>query len=70
MLIFAYIEKGVEKCYTTSRITKYNSFNQLSREARILRLVGSDKKKLLLLLADDLACAKTIQRTKIIDGVQ
>lgn len=51
-------------------ISAENSFNQLSREARILRLVGADKKKLLLLLADDLACAETIQRTKIIDGVQ
>ena len=51
-------------------ISAENSFNQLSREARILRLVGADKKKLLLLLADDLACAETIQRIKIIDGVQ
>lgn len=47
-----------------------NSSNQLSREARILRLIGADKKKLLLLLADDLACAETIQEIKIIDGVQ
>lgn len=51
-------------------ISAENSFNQLSREARILRLVGADKKKLLLLLADDLACAETIQGIKIIDGVQ
>lgn len=51
-------------------ISAENSFNQLSREARVLRLVGSDKKKLLLLLADDLACAKTIQGIKVIDGVQ
>ena len=35
-------------------ISAENSFNQLIREARVLRLVGSDKKKLLLLLADDL----------------
>ncbi len=47
-----------------------NSFNQLSREARILRMVGADKKKLLLLLADDLACAEIIQGIKIIDGVR
>ncbi len=51
-------------------ISAENSFNQLSREARILRLVGADKKKLLLLLADDLACTETIQGIKIIDGVQ
>lgn len=51
-------------------ISSENSFNQLSREARILRLVGADKKKLLLLLADDLACAETIQGIKMIDGVQ
>lgn len=51
-------------------ISAENSFNQLSREARILRLVGADKKKLLLLLADDLACAETIQGIKIIEGVQ
>ena len=51
-------------------ISSENSFNQLSREARVLRLVGADKKKLLLLLADDLACAETIQGIKIIDGVQ
>lgn len=51
-------------------ISAENSFNQLSREARILCLVGADKKKLLLLLADDLACAETIQGIKIIDGVQ
>ena len=51
-------------------ISAENSFNQLSREARILRLVGAHKKKLLLLLADDLACAETIQGIKIIDGVQ
>lgn len=51
-------------------ISAENSFNQLSREARILRLVGVDKKKLLLLLADDLACAETIQGIKIIEGVQ
>lgn len=51
-------------------ISAENSFNQLSREARILRLVGADKKKLLLLLADDLACAETVQGIKIIDGVQ
>ena len=51
-------------------ISAENSVNQLSREARVLRLVGSDKKKLLLLLADDLACAKTIQGIKVIDGVK
>lgn len=51
-------------------ISAENSFNQLSREARVLRLIGSDKKKLLLLLADDLACTKTIQGVKVIDGVQ
>lgn len=51
-------------------ISAENSFNQLSREARILRLVGADKKKLLLLLADDLACAETIQGIKVIEGVQ
>lgn len=51
-------------------ISAENSFNQLSREARALRMVGADKKKLLLLLADDLACAETIQGVKIIDGVQ
>lgn len=51
-------------------ISAENSFNQLSREARVLRLVGADKKKLLLLLADDLVCAETIQGIKIIDGVQ
>lgn len=51
-------------------ISAENSVNQLSREARVLRLVGSDKKKLLLLLADDIACAKTIQGIKVIDGVQ
>lgn len=51
-------------------ISAENSDNQLSREARVLRLVGSDKKKLLLLLADNLACAKTIQEIKVIDGVK
>lgn len=51
-------------------ISAENSRNQLSREARALRLVGADKKKLLLLLADDLACAKIIQGIKIVDGVQ
>ena len=51
-------------------ISAENSLNQLSREARVLRLVGSDKKKLLLLLADDLVCAKIIQGIKVIDGVQ
>ncbi len=51
-------------------ISAENSFNQLSREARVLRMVGAHKKKLLLLLADDLACAETIQGIKIIDGVQ
>ncbi len=51
-------------------ISAEDSVNQLSREARVLRLVGSDKKKLLLLLADDLACAKTIQGIKVIDGVK
>lgn len=51
-------------------ISAENSFNQLSREARILRLLGLDRKKLLLLLADDLVCAKTIQGIKVIDGVQ
>ncbi len=51
-------------------ISAENSFNQLSREARVLRSVGTDKKKLLLLLADDLVCAETIQGIKIIDGVQ
>ncbi len=53
-------------------ISAENSVNQLSREARVLRLVGSDKKKLLLLLADDLECVKIFQRTKdkVIDGVQ
>ncbi len=47
-----------------------NSINQLSREARVLHLLGPDKKKLLLLLADDLVCAETIQNVKIRDGVQ
>lgn len=53
-------------------ISAEDSFNQLSREARVLRLLGEGKKKLLLLLADDLACAETIQRSKgkIVDGVQ
>ena len=51
-------------------ISADNSVNQLSREARVLRLVGSGKKKLLLLLADDLSCAKTIQGIKVIDGVK
>lgn len=51
-------------------VSAENSNNQLSREARVLRMVGSDKKKLLLLLADDLACAKIISRTKVIDGVK
>jgi len=51
-------------------ISGENSINQLSREARVLRLVGSDKKKLLLLLADDLVCASTVQGIKMIDGVQ
>ncbi|MCM1124264.1 MAG: hypothetical protein NC416_16905 [Eubacterium sp.] len=51
-------------------ISAENSRNQLSREARVLRFVGADKKKLLLLLADDLACAETVRGTKMIDGVQ
>lgn len=50
-------------------ISAENSVNQLSREARVLRLLGADKKKLLLLLADDLACADMIQGAKVIDGV-
>lgn len=51
-------------------ISAENSFNQLSREARVLCSIGADKKKLLLLLADDLACTETTQGIKIIDGVQ
>lgn len=51
-------------------ISAETSVNQLSREARVLRSVGPDKKKLLLLLADDLACAETIQGIKVIDGVK
>ena len=51
-------------------ISAENSNNQLSREARVLRAVGSDKKKLLLLLADDSACVKTIKNVKTVDGVQ
>ncbi len=51
-------------------ISPENSFNQLSREARVLRLMGANKKKLLCLLSDDLVCAETIQDVKIIGGVQ
>ena len=50
-------------------ISAENSVNQLSREARVLRSLGADKKKLLLFLADDLVCAETIQGIKVIDGV-
>lgn len=52
-------------------ITAENSFNQLSREARILNLVGKGKEKLLLLLADETSCANIINKSqsKIIDGV-
>ena len=51
-------------------VSAENSKNQLSREARALRLVGTGKSKLLLLLADDLECAKIIPRTKVPDGVR
>lgn len=51
-------------------ISAENSLNQLSREARVLHLLGSGKKKLLLLLADDLSCEETIQSPRIMDGVQ
>lgn len=59
-----------EDTKSDENISPENSFNQLSREARVLRLMGANKKKLLLLLADDLVCAETIQDVKIIDGVQ
>lgn len=59
-----------EDTETDENISAENSFNQLSREARVLRLKGSGKKKLLLLLADDLVCAEMIRDVKIIDEVQ
>lgn len=77
---FSSVVIGIEVKYRSglsSEDTKANgnisaeaSFNQLSRESRVLRLMGADKKKLLLLLADDLVCAETIGNVKIIDGVQ
>lgn len=51
-------------------ISAETSSNQLSKEARVLNLIGSGKKKLLLLLADELSCAAILQSVKIIDGVQ
>lgn len=79
-LDFSFIVIGIEVKYRSGLSTEdeeaggdisaENSFNQLSREARVLRLKAPDKKKLLLLLADDLACAETIQGIKIINGVQ
>ncbi len=76
---FASIVIGIEVKYrsglsskdmqTDENVSAETSFNQLSREARVLRLIGPDKKKLLLLLADDLVCAKIIQGVKMIDGV-
>lgn len=59
-----------EDAETDENISAETSCNQLSREARVLRLMAPDKKKLLLLLADDLACAETIQGIKIVNGVQ
>lgn len=47
-----------------------NSVNQLSREARVLDLIGSGRKKVLLLLADDLSCTKIIKDVKIVDNVE
>ena len=59
-----------EKIKGNDNITEPDVRMDLSREARNLSLVGADKKKLLLLLADDLVCTEIIQGIKIIDGMQ
>lgn len=49
------------------------SFNQLSREARVLSQIGNGKSKLIILLADELSCAKiyqSVQMRNIINGVE
>lgn len=49
------------------------SYNQLSREARALNQISKDKNKLLILLADELACTKvyqSVQRRNITSGVE
>lgn len=51
-------------------ISAENSINQLSREARVLYSIGSGKKKVLLLLADDSSCRKMIRQVKIVNDVQ
>lgn len=49
------------------------SFNQLSREARVLSQIGNGKSKLIILLADELSCVKiyqSVQMRNIINGVE
>jgi hypothetical protein len=49
------------------------SYNQLSREARALSQIGNEKSKLLILLADELSCAKIYQSDQmqnIINGAE
>lgn len=45
-------------------ISAENSMNQLSREARVLRKIAPDKRKILLLLANESVCAETIEEAK------
>ena len=54
----------------TEDIRAENSVNQLSREARVLHKIGSGRKKLLLLLADDSACAETVRDVQVMDDVR
>ena len=56
-------EKGADN------ISAENSANQLSREARALHRTGSGKKKVLLLLADEVVCTETVRDVKVVKDV-